>query len=227
MRTSGQMEAIAGKGRLPAPITVRASVGGAVNLWYFHSPKNRRRYVFCGELIFLQAILLEADLTVTAYGSPGGTSTTDRQEARSPHLIATNIDGRTTQYYISYIDGSGRAGKEAVTPAGTGERDDVRRVVVTDRTIKDRNVEIDNWIFLCAAMNRVRMHPHHFEAETLRRLASGADGVTLGRALDEAGIDPALMLGAIAAGIQRGSYACETVLAPITLSTVVTRGRTS
>ena len=227
MRTSGQMQAIAGKGRLPAPITVRASVGGAVNLWYFHSPKNRRRYVFCGELVFLQAILLEADLTVTAYGSAGGTSTTDRRQANPPHLIATNIDGRTTEYFITYIDGRGRAGKEAITPAGTGERDDVRTVVVTDRTIKDRNVEIDNWIFLCAAMNRVRMHAPHFEAETLRHLTSSAEGVTLGRALDEPGVDPALMLGAIAAGIQRGSYACETVIAPMTLSTVVTRGRPS
>jgi hypothetical protein len=227
MRTSGQMEAIAGKGRLPAPITVRASVGGAVNLWYFHSPKNRRRYVFCGELVFLQAILLEADLTVTAYGSPGGTSTTDRQAMHPPHLIATNIDGRTTQYFISYIDSRGRAGKEAVTPAGTSEHDDVRTVVVTDRTIKDHNVEIDNWIFLCAAMNRARMHPNHFEAEALRRLASGPDGVALGRALDEEGIDSALMLGAIAAGLQRGSYVCETVLAPITLSSIVTRARPS
>lgn len=103
----------------------------------------------------------------------------------------------------------------------------VAPLIITDRAITDRNVEIDNWIYLCAAINRARMHPNHFEAEALRRLTTGSEGVTLGRALDEEGIDPALMLGAIGAGIQRGSYACETVLAPITMSSVITRARTS
>lgn len=227
MQTSGPMLAVAGNEQLPAPKTVRASVGGAVNLWYFQSPKNRRRFVFCGELVFLQAILLEADLNVTAYESPGGTSTTGRHEANPPHLIATTIDGGTTHYFIRYVEGRREAGNDARPTAPHNGHEEDRSVIVTDKMIKDRNVEIDNWIFLCAAMNRARKHPIHLEAEALRHLASRPDGVVLGRVLDEEGTDPALMLGAVAAGIQRGSYVCETVLAPITRSSIITRTRPS
>lgn len=218
MKASNRMRSISGNGQLPAPITVRASVGGAINLWYFHSPKNRRKFVFCGDLVFLQAILLEADPTVASYGSPGGTSSSEKKCDSDPHLIATHVDGGRSAYFVGYAEARGQVG---LSPAAGVESTQV--VIVTDTMIKERHVEIDNWIFLCAAMNRVRTLPNHFESEALRRLAGGPDGCTIARALGEEGADPALMLGTIAACVQRGSYRCETRAEPIVLATIVSR----
>jgi hypothetical protein len=208
----------------PSPTSVRSEVGGAVNLWYFQSPKNRRGFIFCGELVFLQAILLEADRTVAGYGSPGGTSRARTADTRGADLIATGIDGSETEYITRYVERNPQASKQA---AALPDRGDIRTIVITDKLLETRHVEIENWLFLCAAMTRVRKYAGHIEAEALRRLVQSAGGATIGQALDENGIDRACMLGAIANGLQNGSVTCETATAPLTLSSVLQIARPS
>ncbi|MYM28344.1 hypothetical protein GTP58_08410 [Duganella sp. CY15W] len=201
----------------PAPPSVREFAGKKAHLFYFQSPKNGRRFIFCGQLNFYLAILLKGELGVVGYGP--------RTTADTPGFTAQLRDGRSKDYETRYLlDGLRPPLIASLT--GTGAADTTRTaqpMLITDHYVRDRQVPIENWIFLCASMNRARLHSCENEAGVMCSMLERLGSVSFETLLSQSGIDRACMLAAIARAIQAGAVSCETQDAPITrLSTVST-----
>lgn len=208
-----------GNGRVPLPNALRAQVGGKVDLWYFQSPKNRRRFVLCGELLFLLAITLESDRHIVSYepyefDDEDGPAATDR-----PHLRALDVTGKQ----IDYITIRTRNPRKATKPL-LKQRDLNGVTIITDEWLYDRRVLLDNWIFLCAALNRVRHSPWQLEAAAMHDLLQLAGSCTLDSLLALPNFDPARMLGAVADALQRGTANCDTCKSLFSLSSQIFPG---
>lgn len=225
MSNRGRSRTIAVTGQPSAPVTVRKESGGDINLWYFHSPKNRRRYVFCGELVFLVAILLEADREIESYGAP---CAADYPDKIAPHLLAFRTDGGQVAYFTQYTDGSARKRSET-GPSSSAKSDlaETTSIIVTDKVLRDRQVEIENWIFLCAAMNRARQLPGYVESDVLRALTTDGRPVSFATLLNQERVDKACMLAVIGNSLQRGAIFCDTKSAPLSLSSMISKARPS
>ena len=207
-------------GSVPSHKAIRHVVGGKVDLWFFHSPKNNCRFVFCGELVFWLAILLESDKDILSYEpcEPG----IDDESAfpESPHIRAQSVHGVSLEYLTRRV----RGGYSKSKAANAQIKKDL--IVITDDWLDQRRVLLDNWVFLCAAKTRVRKTPWFHEAETLHNVLSQTRGSTLGHLLALPMIDVAQMLGAIADALQRGTAECDTVHHRLTLSSQIRKGGT-
>lgn len=209
-------------GQIPAPKTVRTLVGGQTDLWYFQSPKNKRRFVLCGELLFLLAIAFEADRNILSYEpceSSGNESCTSHGGG---HLRSRDAAGNIFNYLTVRIrNRSNSAPRRHMQPDVPGLS------IITDEWLYERRILLDNWIFLCAAVNRVRHSPWHLEANAMRGMLLRTQGCSLADLLALPDIDPARMLGAVADAIQRGSADCDTANIQFTLSSLIRPGDSS
>lgn len=208
-------------GDLPTPQVLRTLVGGKVDLWYLQSPKNKRRLVLCGELVFLLAVALEADKDVLSY-APCDDVEDAELEGNGPHIRAKNIHNGMVEFRTMRT--RGKRGQKAA-PKSRSAASGV--TVITDEWLYDRRVLLDNWIFLLAAINRVRRTPWFHEANILHDTLSKTHGCTLGDLLALTEIDVANMLGAIADALQRGTVKFDTATHPLTLSSFIEQGESS
>lgn len=203
-------------GHIPLPATVRQLVGGKVDLWYFQSPKNKRRFVLCGELLFLLAIAFEADRSVLSYEPCESAEDVALPSVERAHLRAHDAHGNTFSY-LTYRTRN-PAAKRTKRPNLSGVS------VITDEWLYERRVLLDNWIFLCAAINRVRHSAWHAEADAMHGTLTSTRGCTLGELLTLPGIDRARMLGAIGDALQRGIAECDTTGTLLTLNSHIRPG---
>jgi hypothetical protein len=206
-------------GGAPSPSSVRGLVGGNVDLWYFQSPKNRRRFVLCGELLFLLAIVFEADRSILSYEP----CETDDDEVGTgnarPHLRARDAIGNTFDYLTIRTrnprNHSARRHKPGLASGVT---------LITDEWLYERRILLDNWIYLCAAINRVRHSPWQMEAAAMHAMLERTGGCTLRDLLALPRIDHARMLGAVADALQRGTADCDTAGSTFTLTSYIQPG---
>lgn len=203
------------KERTPSPPSVREVSGKKVHLYYFQSPKNSRRFILCGQLSFYLGILLEAELDVAGYGPriPDG----------APGISAYLRGGARIDYETRYVPEGARAPQiKSLTEEQVCTADaNSEPLIVTDQLVRDRQVQVENWIFLCAAMNRARLRSCENEAHVMLALLQQFGAVSFDTLLSQDGIDKACMLGAIGRAIQAGAVSCDTREIPITrLSTI-------
>ena len=208
-------------GNLPTPQDLRTLVGGKIDLWYFQSPKNKCRFVLCGELLFLLAVALEADKDILSY-APCDDVQDAEMEGNGPHIRAKNIHGGTVEFRT--VRTRGKRGPKAA-PTSRSAASGI--VVITDEWLYERRVLLDNWIFLLAAINRVRKTPWFHEAEILHDTLSKTHGCTLGHLLALTEIDVANMLGAVADALQRRTVKFDTATYPLTLLSLIEPGESS
>lgn len=203
-------------GHVPLPATVRQLVGGKVDLWYFQSPKNKRRFVLCGELVFLLAIALEADRSVLSYEPCESAEDEALPDAERPHLRSHDVRGCTFSYLTMRTRNPASKRTRRAAPPGIS--------VITDEWLYERRILLDNWIFLCAAINRVRHSPWHVEANGLHETLTRTGGSSLGELLALPAIDRARMLGAVGDALQRGIIECDAATSLITLNSQIRPG---
>jgi hypothetical protein len=206
---------------ISAPPTVRKVAGKDVHLYYFQSPKNGKRFVICGQLSFCLAILLEADLNVTGYEP--------RLSRGSSDILASLRGGGQIEYETRYVPDGVRAPTiSSLTDGIEAGTTQAPLRTITDRFIRSRQVQIENWIFLCSAINRARRHSCADEADVMSTMLVRFGSVSIDTLLAQEGIDKACMLAAIGRALQFGAVVCDTENSPLTrLSTVSTPGRTS
>jgi len=211
-----------GNGRVPLPNALRAQVGGKVDLWYFQSPKNRRRFVLCGELLFLLAIALESDRHIVSY-EPYEFDDEEGLTAKGrPHLRAHDIAGHVVDYLTIRTRNPRNPKKPVLKQRGLDGM-----TIITDEWLYERRILLDNWIFLCAALNRVRHSPWQVEAVAMHDLLKVAGRCTLDSLLALPNIDQAKMLGAVADALQRGTANCDTSNSLFSLSSQIFPGGAS
>lgn len=206
------------EGATPSPLSLRELVGKKVDLWYLRSPKNACRFVLSGEPLYLLAITLEANLQVRSY-SPCGATDNDTTDKFEPQLSSQSVDGVITNYYTVRLRGSKarRSKFENVV-----EKDGIR--IVTDEWLYEQRILIDNWIFLCAAINRVRKSHLFGEVDVLTSAVSKTRNHSLGELLALPEIDKAKMLGLVASMLQKGTASFDTASEPLTRNSVIRFG---
>lgn len=215
---------------------LRQHGGNHFHIYYFRSPKNRRIFIFCGVIPFIQAIILESDPDIISYTA--GAFKSERLDGgadppldQSSCLIATRSDGRKIAYQPQSVRGAGNTRR--AKPDGHlteqwrmhhGLSHDIDIQIVTDEALSHRYVQVDNWLMLCAVMNRAAARPLVLERKRICALLANDPQCTLGQLLRQMDMDPACMLAAVAHGLASGELLCDTVRSPLTSSSVITRG---
>jgi hypothetical protein len=197
------------RAKTPSPASLRQLAGNKSNIYYFRSPKNHCRLIFLGQLEFFLGILLEADVNVVAYRPVS----VDLSPEGGPHLLAQLTNGNEVRYVTRYDSEAKRVARPR-HPSDTG-----RVIVVTEGALREKQVELENWIFLCSAMTRAGSYAHIAEEEALQRALTQTGDVSIGHLLAIDGIEPACMLAAIGEGLQRGTLLCNSATEPLTLCT--------
>lgn len=187
------------------------------NLWVFDSPKINRRFTVHGDVNFMYLILLEGDADVIAYDPAPAPVFTDIDNERVQTLIDAIVyfrDGHEEWWEFKRAADAGparqgRAKKQLAAQAQAASAAGRKYVVKTERDLEGRSYEFDNWLHLCAMMTRARGIAHFAESEVLRQRLDAHDCALVGTLLQEANIDPGLMLAAIATALQRGQAGAE------------------
>jgi hypothetical protein len=190
---------------------VRGKRSPVANLWIFNSPKIDKRFAVRSDLDFAHFIFLEANTAVDRYipYPPEQLSCrNEKVEAFSP----------SAQVFLRNGDHEWWVFKERFDARQPDELEphdfhvDGRRIVICNRNdFKGREIEFDNWLVLCASINRNQIYAKHLESLHLSERAKSCEFMVLGELLNEESLDPALTLAAVAALLQDGHVAAELV----------------
>lgn len=170
-----------------------------VNLWFFDSPKNNCRLSLKGELAFYISVLLEGEPSVTSY------LPAESANDRATQSIGVHYDNGTAETWAirrkrpSSKDAEGGADDLSKNSLASGPV-----VWKSDEHIRGREIAIDNWLLLCAAITRCRNFRFQREQDMLKECMKSSDSASLGELLTTTGADPALMLGVVARALQKG-----------------------
>ncbi|HEX7649720.1 MAG TPA: hypothetical protein VF450_20155 [Noviherbaspirillum sp.] len=191
--------------------------GHISNLWFFHSPKNNQRFEIHGDVAFMHCILMEGDPSIVSYvphpdpvpALVGG----QLQEIRFGAYIC-HTDGR-----VIAIDFERRGGAAASRKTESASRIAVRQQaakaidreyrVLSDQDLQHKEILFDNWLNLCAIINRCRGQALHHETDVLRESLSRHDNVRLGTLFETQNVDRAIMLAVVAAALQHDTIQTE------------------
>ena len=199
--------------RTPSPESVRVLAGSMADLYYFQSPKNHCRFVFCNQLVFYLAILLEAELNVTSYLP---TDPVDPGSGSKSCLTAIHCNGEPLSYIACYEhEARAAAVADSLSDLGAPQADGLHKIV-TAQFMRDQHVQIENWLTLCTSMNRAKDCSCVDESEFMYRELRRSGTTNVEALIDGAGIDEARMLAAIGRGLQSGTLICDTATEPFT-----------
>jgi hypothetical protein len=222
MAPRSKARALAIDGRTPSPESVRDTASQKADIYYFQSPKNHRRFVFCDQLVFFLAVLLEADLKVISYSpiEPDATA-----QGSQPCLTAALFSGDKVSFIACYDAGGRKAANvNSLSDLGTPQ-DGGQPKIVTAQFIRDHYIQIENWLVMCAIMNRAKNLSCIDESEEVYKDLRRFGTVSLEKLLRGESIDEARMLAAVARGLQAGTLLCDTATEPFTYSSALTLRR--
>jgi|GEM_PF-4218547 len=217
MPARSKARVVAIEGRTPSPQAMRKLAGQKAHIYYFQSPKNHRRFIFCDQLTFYLAILLEAELNVTSYRA---SQPEDSTPGPMPCLNAVLCNGEQLSYIVCY-ETEARLGVVGTLAELSAPLADGQCKIVTAQFIRDQHIQIENWLLMCANMSRAKNYSCIDEAEAmfkdLRRLGT----VNLWALIQGAEIDEARMLAAVARALQAGTVICDTATKPFTYNSAL------
>jgi hypothetical protein len=218
MPSRSKAGALAICGRTPSPESVRELAGSKANIHYFQSPKNHRRFVFCNQLVFFIAILLEADTNVTSYYPA---ESDDSTQGLKPSLTAVLRNGQRIGFIACYGTDGRREAVVGQLAELNSPLEDAQPKIVTAQFIRDQHIQIENWLLMCAMMNRAKNYSCIEESEALLRSLRQFGTVSIGTLVRGNEIDEARTLAALARGMQAGTLVCETSTEPLTYASAV------
>lgn len=187
------------------------------NLWFFDSPKINRRFPISGDATFMHIVLLEGDAAVIGYNA----TPTPHQIHVDGELREIRVDvhvffndSRVEWWAIKRANNDGpsntatvrqqlSAAVQAAESAGAQYR------IKTDAELKNQEIRFENWLNLCACINRCRNLSLHAETQVLHDRLNLHQSVVVETLLEAPGVDPALMLAAIAKALQGGAVFTE------------------
>lgn len=182
----------------------------AANLWFFDSPKNKARFTIRSDIVFMQCVLLEGLVDVVRYvPHPPAVSVTEecRSIDISADIYSYQSDGTANWLELvagDRIHGGGSNCSRGKNAAATKQ---MRYINRARREIEAQGILFDNWLNLCAHINRCKNLIIHKELDFIVE-RSKFGSVTV-RSLLSDSEDPAKMLSAIALSLHRGLTATD------------------
>jgi len=199
------------------------------NLWYFRSPKIGRRLEICSDIAFMHIVLIEGNPRIRSYTPESPTVMAhDGEELRSTRYDAriqfTDSHHERWEFKHSSEAGPEREGRSkgqlSAQAAGAQEAGEKYRVL-TERDLQDQTLAFDNWLLLCGAMNRCARFNLSREARLISEQLGMHRGLSLDYFLRLPETDSALVLAALARGLQRGVLHTELSRKLLTLDSVI------
>lgn len=196
--------------RTSALAALRKRGSRVANLWIFDSPKTGVRLKIAGDVPFMHVVLLEGDVDVAAYrfvGDPFNLEGQKTDPAFPGHVLLTHRDGACEWGLFARSQGTNKSSPvppkaDALAKAAAAAGATFR--VRTELDLRGQAVRFDNWLTLCAIINRARGHSCHREASILSQYLRGGATCNVGELISVAGVDPALMLAVVAKALQSG-----------------------
>ena len=219
------------------PLTPRSSIkarGKHVSyICAFHSNKADKRFTIRGLVAFVHAVLAEGNPDITAM----------YHEERSVYAVINGeIRETTVDAEVHFRNGGtewwefkrerdagphreGRALVQLQAQAQAAHEEGVRYRILTDSDLRGKEILFDNWLVLSAVIRRAHRYSKARERRRLLDRMLGHGQATVQSLLEEEGCDPALMMAAIAEGLQSGALHADLERALFTVSTLVRRGK--
>lgn len=172
------------------------------NIWFFDSPKNRRREVIRHDIAFVHLVLHEGDLDIERYDIEPSTS----EAAGKPESTVARIlfrDGRVARYKYQWANDK-KASPIATNDNVTEPNNLQVTKVLTERDFDGREYEFDNWLNLCSYINRMRHYSHVRELQYIQEQFEHRKTIPFDLLYKAEGFDPAIILGVIARLLQTG-----------------------
>lgn len=194
-KASDLREAIKDRARAPA------------NIWHFESPKNKRRLVVSGDLTFGFLILAEGDVEVEGYSMNTKEIKWISGGEEFVHIPAVEVRYRDGRYeWWNFIDtrSSDRSSRREMAQAEVecGEQSGIYRYR-TDKEFTRERVKFDNWLHLCAMINRCKHLFMEDEIRIVMQTLRSPGRHTLGSVTQIPCLDGARLLAAIAIALQK------------------------
>ncbi|WP_157056750.1 hypothetical protein [Herbaspirillum autotrophicum] len=175
------------------------------NVWFFDSPKNKKRLNIFGDLPFVIAVLLEGECSVVGY------------EIDSP----PNPFG-VVEMKIHYRDKGSEVWDLKRSDKKLKKRPEVDRLI-TEHDFLNREILFDNWLILCAAINRCRRCYLGREAKFIVESTSSTI-IRFGELLDTTDFEPSYMFAAVAMSLQAGVISADLNTELFGTNTILRRG---
>jgi hypothetical protein len=175
------------------------------NIWFFDSPKNQKRFAISGDLLFMSFVLLEGDPTVHCY-DPSPSSVIVMRDREPTEVTAGAYvylnDGQKQWWDFRYEGKKSISNNQELLSKLAAKNNGMEYHIQEEREVRNKQVLFDNWLNLCAGINRCRSIILHREIDCI--LKETQDSEISFRELMEMADDRALMFAAIATSLQRG-----------------------
>lgn len=192
-----------------SPMQAATQRGASVaNIWHFQSPKNKKRFIFVGDMAFMYAVIIEGDANVEAYQINGiqvDICVEGTVQSLTPAIQVQLTNGTTEWIDFQSVRGRGKVSAkighifQVLRPSSSG----IYRIV-TDKQLLGSYVLFENWLNLCGMINRCsHLYPTH-EDEVLLSTVQQKERIQLSVLLNSEGVDPARMLASVARALQAG-----------------------
>lgn len=140
------------------------------NIWFFDSPKNQKRFVITGDLPFMSFILLEGDQTVNYYNPfPGAVIVNNN--GKPTELIAGAhvfyVDGQFEWWDFEYGGKKSSSNHQGSLSKLAADMNGMKYHIQTAKNVQNKQVLFDNWLTICAGINRCRSIILHRELECI------------------------------------------------------------
>ena len=198
------------KHHIPAFHEVKNRRDKQSNIWFFGSPKNNKRFILRHDIGLAFALLNEGDQQVAGY-ELNPYDTASNKVIQSTIATVQFKDGRVERH--QYCWSKVKTNQSNTSSIRKSEDQSISKLrvarVFTEKDLKGREVEIDNWLHLCAAMNRVRHLSTFRETAAMKEYFHSRPACKFRELYQSEGIDPAIMAGVVARGLQSGLIATD------------------
>jgi hypothetical protein len=179
------------------------------NIWIFHSPKIDRRLVIRGDIAFMHLVLVEGNPQIRSYHHESPTvHAHDGKEVRQTtyDMRVLFADGHPERWEFKHSRNLEREKAQLAAQAADAQTAGERYRILTERDLQGKGLLFDNWLVLCGAMNRCRRYPLTTVIDLVNKLLAINGALSLGDLMAQPGQDSALVMAAVARGLQRGIY---------------------
>lgn len=189
--------------------SARSPYRGLRTLYIFDSPRNCKRFEVFGQLCFASCILAEGNSNIRFY-LPSKPPNAPGEGGYQQTVLVEFYEGHRERWHFRKV------GKRDQDREG-----DVKIIVKTDEEVRRSGLLLMNWMALCADRNRARGRSTALELGALMRAMDGCTCLTVQQAVRMDGVDPALMLAAIAAQLAEGQLCCDLFSTPYCLTSEI------
>lgn len=200
------------------------------NIWSFYSNKNNALLTLIGDVTFIQAILLEGDLSVSSYVVVQEVTSEDPDYKYGRDLVVEFADGSRHWYFCGRYENltkspSGALGRRTTRAKKIAEDMGAEFQLRTERDLAPRMTEFWNWLTLSCIITRARDFSIEAETHALYGHLDAHKRTSVRSVLALPGTDSALLLAAMAKALAIGQISADLVKKPLSIASEIWIGK--